>query len=198
MSGVLFGNLEFFPYLCIRNMIKTMNYLVSRTYRYVLSLAMLLGLSALAYASGSDAPSGLDAKSFKKYWHVESESPDYKVTFSGDTAEIFAPKGLTLWRNEKMSGNTTIEYDACISDTGKEGDRLSDLNCFWMASDPKFPADIRKRADWRKGIFVNCYSLQLYYLGFGGNHNSTTRFRRYDGNEAGVNDVNARPKILKE
>ena len=198
MSGVLFGNLEFFPYLCIRNMIKTMNYLVSRTYRYVLSLAMLLGLSALAYASGSDAPSGLDAKSFKKYWHVESESPDYKVTFSGDTAEIFAPKGLTLWRNEKMSGNTTIEYDACISDTGKEGDRLSDLNCFWMASDPKFPADIRKRAAWRKGIFVNCYSLQLYYLGFGGNHNSTTRFRRYDGNEAGVNDVNARPKILKE
>ena len=72
-----------------------------------------------AMVADAQAPSGLDAKSFKKYWHVESEAPDYKVSFSGDTAEIFAPKGLTLWRNEKMSGNTTIEFDASICDEGK-------------------------------------------------------------------------------
>ncbi len=164
-------------------------------------LARLLAAAPLlmaAMVADAQAPSGLDAKSFKKYWHVESEAPDYKVSFSGDTAEIFAPKGLTLWRNEKMSGNTTIEFDASICDEGKPGDRLSDLNCFWMASDPKFPDNIRKRESWRKGIFLNCYSLQLYYLGYGGNHNSTTRFRRYDGDEKGVTDAEARPKILKE
>lgn len=51
---------------------------------------------------------------------------------------------------------------------------------------------------WRSGIFLNCYSLQLYYLGYGGNHNSTTRFRRYDGDESGITNPKARPAILKE
>lgn len=141
--------------------------------------------------------SGLNARQFDKYWKVESESPDYKVTFRGDTAEILSPKGLTLWRKEKMSGTVTIEYDACVMDEGRPGDRLSDLNCFWMASDPQSP-DIWKRAKWRSGIFNRCYSLQLYYLGYGGNHNSTTRFRRYDGNEAGVTSADARPAIWTE
>ena len=141
--------------------------------------------------------SGLNARQFHKYWRGESESPDYKVTFIGDTAEIVSPKGLTLWRKEKMNGRVTIEYDACIV-VEKEGDRLSDLNCFWMASDPTCPDNIWKREKWRNGIFLNCYSLQLYYMGYGGNYNSTTRFRRYDGNEAGITDPKARPAIWKE
>lgn len=141
--------------------------------------------------------SGLNARQFHKYWKVESESPDYKVTFIGDTAEIVSPKGLTLWRKEKMNGRVTIEYDACVV-VEKEGDRLSDLNCFWMASDPIYPDNIWKREKWRNGIFLNCYSLQLYYMGYGGNYNSTTRFRRYDGNEAGITDPKVRPAIWKE
>lgn len=141
--------------------------------------------------------SGLNSKQFHKYWKVESESPDYKVTFMGDTVEIHSPKGLTLWRKEKMSGKVTIEYDACVV-VENENDRLSDLNCFWMASDPQHPNNLWKREKWRSGIFVNCYSLQLYYLGYGGNHNSTTRFRRYDGNEKGITDKAERPAILKE
>lgn len=141
--------------------------------------------------------SGLNARQFHKYWKVESESPDYKVTFIGDTAEIVSPKGLTLWRKEKMNGRVTIEYDACVV-VEKEGDRLSDLNCFWMASDPTCPDNIWKREKWRNGIFLNCYSLQLYYMGYGGNYNSTTRFRRYDGNEAGITDPKVRPAIWKE
>lgn len=96
-----------------------------------------------------------------------------------------------------MSGKVTIEYDACVV-VEAEGDRLSDLNCFWMASDPQYPDNIWKREKWRNGIFLNCYSLQLYYMGYGGNHNSTTRFRRYDGNEMAVTDAKARPAILKE
>ena len=141
--------------------------------------------------------SGLNSRQFTKYWKVESESPDYKVTFQGDTAEIVSPKGLTLWRKEKMSGKVTIEYDACVV-VESDGDRLSDLNCFWMASDPQYPDNLWKREKWRSGIFLNCYSLQLYYLGYGGNHNSTTRFRRYDGDESGITNPKARPAILKE
>lgn len=161
-------------------------------------LILLFLFVSLASAKAQDNQvSGLNARQFNKYWKVESESPDYKVTFRGDTAEIVSPKGLTLWRKEKMSGKVTIEYDACVMDEA-EGDRLSDLNCFWMASDPQYPDNLWKREKWRSGIFLNCYSLQLYYLGYGGNHNSTTRFRRYDGNEAAISDAKARPAILKE
>lgn len=160
-------------------------------------LAGLLLCCPLAFKAQSGTISGLDKAKFNKYWKIESESPDYRVSFSGDTCEIVSPKGLTLWRKEKMSGDVTIEYDACVMVEGKEGDRLSDLNCFWMASDPKYPT-IWEREKWRSGIFLNCYTLQLYYLGYGGNHNSTTRFRRYDGNEDGVKDAKARPAILKE
>ncbi len=161
--------------------------------KLILSGALAFGSTIGVLAA---APSGLDARTFAKYWHVESESPDYRLQFNGDTAEIVAPKGLTLWRNEPMKGNTTIEYDACIM-TGNPSDRLSDLNCFWMASDPK-AASIRSREKWRGGVFLNSYSLQLYYLGFGGNSNTTTRFRRYNGDERGVQQAEYRPSILTE
>lgn len=95
-------------------------------------------LITLASNAQDNKTSGLNARQFHKYWKVESESPDYKVTFRGDTAEILSPKGLTLWRKEKMSGKVTIEYDACVV-VEAEGDRLSDLNCFWMASDLNTP-----------------------------------------------------------
>lgn len=71
-------------------------------------------LITLASNAQDNKTSGLNARQFHKYWKVESESPDYKVTFRGDTAEILSPKGLTLWRKEKMSGKVTIEYDACV------------------------------------------------------------------------------------
>lgn len=145
----------------------------------------------------AQAQSALNSRQFKKYWRVESESPDYRVSFYGDTCEILSPKGLTLWRKEKLQMGQTVEYDACVKDEGKEGDRLSDLNCFFLANDPG-ARDIWTRAQWRNGIFLRCYTLATYYLGYGGNHNTTTRFRRYDGDEAGVEDAQRRPAILKE
>ena len=151
-------------------------------------------ISAMAYASGK-APSGLNAREFNKYWRVESEGP-HKVTFKGDTAEITAPKGLSLWRKEKMSGRTTIEYDAQVVSESPD-DRLSDLNCFWMATDPE-AGDIWKNLNKRGGTFVNSYALKLYYLGYGGNSNSTTRFRRYNGDKRGITDADKRPAIIKE
>lgn len=142
--------------------------------------------------------SALNSKTFNRYWEIESEAPDYQLSFCGDTAEIVSPKGLTLWRKEKMSGDVSIEYDACVVAEGKTGDRLSDLNCFWMASDPRFPDDILKRKKERSGVFNNYYALQMYYLGYGGNGNTTTRFRRYDGDAQGITDPDARPAVLRE
>jgi hypothetical protein len=67
-----------------------------------------------------------------------------------------------------------------------------------MASDPLSPDNLWKRADWRKGIFKHSYSLQTYYVGYGGNTNSTTRFRRYDGNYEQVEKAGILPAVLKE
>lgn len=153
-------------------------------------------LITLASNAQDNKTSGLNARQFHKYWKVESESPDYKVTFRGDTAEILSPKGLTLWRKEKMSGKVTIEYDACVV-VEAEGDRLSDLNCFWAANDPKYPDDLFTRSQWRDGIFKNYNTLNLFYVGYGGNDNSTTRFRRYRGEYYGVADDKVKP-LLKE
>lgn len=167
---------------------------MKRNYMKMLYLIAMLASGLLSHGA-EKCVSGLNAKDFKKYWVVESEGP-CKVTFKGDTAEFTAPKGLSVWRKEKMSGRTVIEYDAQVVTDGPD-DRLSDLNCFWMASDPK-ASDPFKNLNKRGGKFVNSYSLQLYYLGYGGNHNSTTRFRRYNGDERGVEDAEYRPAIIKE
>lgn len=141
--------------------------------------------------------SALNKKEFHKHWVIESESPDYSVSFIGDTVELISPKGLTMWRRDKFSSDVIIEYDACIVNEGKECDRTSDLNCFWLASDPK-AKDVFQRMAWRGGVFLNSYSMSLYYMGYGGNYNGTTRFRRYEGNDKAITNANLRPAILTE
>ncbi len=144
------------------------------------ALVLLLGAGIAWILSGDENyPDGLSIKAFDSYWTVESESPDYKVEFVGEGVEILAPKGLTMWYRKPMEGDGVIEYDARVM-LEREGDRLSDLNCFWKASDPG-AEDIFARSAERFGKFANCVTLQLYYVGYGGNYNSTTRFRRYNG-----------------
>lgn len=148
-------------------------------------------------------------------WSVASESPDYQLhQLGGDTLEIVAPKGLTLWYNEKMSGNVVIEYDACLMlEEGHPEDRLSDLNCFWMASVPAQFSNLPAKTSTQSaklsnlpstkpqsvpGRFLDSYRMQLYYMGYGGNSNKTTRFRRYTGDAEGVENPSHRPAILVE
>ena len=45
----------------------------------------LLMYSPFTMNAQSGTTSGLDKSHFSKYWKVESESPNYKVSFSGDT-----------------------------------------------------------------------------------------------------------------
>lgn len=130
-------------------------------------------------------------------WIIEAEGDSASVTWHDGTADIIAPKGLTLWNRNLMTGNTVIEYEAQIAMGQGTPSRLSDLNCFWMASDPS-SRDVFVKMKQRGGKFVNQYALQLYYLGYGGNHNTTTRFRRYNGDARGVDAPQHRPAILRE
>lgn len=146
---------------------------------YIL-LSALLASPVLAAGTDEGSLTAEEGLMSAGNWTVESESPDYSVTFNDDgSCEILAPKGLTFWFNEKLSGNLEITYEATVY-TGREDDRLSDLNCFWMASDPEAES-VFERMDSRNGVFANCAQLRLYYVGYGGNYNSTTRFRRYTG-----------------
>ncbi len=141
--------------------------------------------------------SGFISKDFSKQWRIEAAGGTYQTIFRQDTLEIAASEGFTLWNKEKMSGDIVIEYDACVMDEGKPGDRVSDLNCFWMASDPQH-STIWNRGKWRNGVFDRYYSMKMYYVGYGGNRNTTTRFRKYDGDYTAFASQGRTPPILKE
>lgn len=181
--------------------------------------AVLFSMSLVASMEAANDIAHFDKKSFRHHWQVASESDEYRLNHlsgkSGDTLEIIAPKGLTLWRRDLMqigrrdavTGTLTdrdeviIEYDACVMlEEGHPEDRLSDLNCFWMAGYMTDGPSGKEEADpWTvSGKFVDSYNLSLYYMGYGGNSNKTTRFRRYNGDQRGVSDAAYRPAILVE
>lgn len=148
-------------------------------------------------------PQIITAQTKLSEWAVETESKESKVSLTSDgTIDIIAPKGLTLWYKRPMQGNVIIEYDAQIvveEHNNNTWNRLSDLNCFWQASDPKQKdGSVLRGISKRKGIFANQYALSLYYMGYGGNYNSTIRFRRYNGDEKGIKDPSFRSAILRE
>jgi len=131
-------------------------------------------------------------------WHIEAESPQTRVLLRNDTLDITAPKGLSLWWNQQLQAPCTIEYQACVVVDGGPYDRLSDMNCFWMASNPQDGSSPLRGNQQRGGRFAESYRMQCYYLGYGGNYNTTTRFRRYTGDSLAVSDESHRPAILKE
>lgn len=114
-------------------------------------------------------------------WVVEQQ-PKGTSTFKNNTLEVNDAKGCTIWFKNKLTGNIKIQYDITIVDEGGLYDRVSDMNCFWMANDPKNPTDFFKDSKNRAGHFPNYHHLKLYYVGYGGHHNTKTRFRRYNGN----------------
>lgn len=81
----------------------------------------------------------------------------------------------TMWFKPELSGNILISYKRKMIMAGGANDRLSDLNQFWMASDPN-----NANLFTRDGTFKQYDALSLYYAGIGGNSNTTTRLRKYD------------------
>jgi hypothetical protein len=108
-------------------------------------------------------------------WVVEQQ-PGGAVTAETGILRIQDVGGCTVWLKAKLTAPVVIRYEARVLSSG----RVSDLNCFWMASDPR-QADLFAAGHGRNGKFGTYDALSTYYVGYGGNSNTTTRFRRYDG-----------------
>jgi hypothetical protein len=119
-------------------------------------------------------------------WTAELEKGGIVQARDG-TLAIDVPAGCTCWFKERIEGPVLIQYEATAISAGGANDRVSDLNCFWMARDPRAAGDILDIH--RQGSFAEYNLLTTYYVGLGGNGNTTTRFRRYIG------DANQRPLL---
>lgn len=110
-------------------------------------------------------------------WKIEkSNKPgDAVYTYNGKLI-LDTYNGVTVWLRKELRGNILIDYKRKVIMNGMKNDRLSDLNQFWMTTDPH-----NSNLFTRKGGFKEYDSLCMYYVGMGGNYNSTTRFRKYDG-----------------
>jgi hypothetical protein len=109
-------------------------------------------------------------------WIVEKNSKEDSVcSIVNKQLQLNSEGGVTVWYKNELNGNILIEYDRTIIMDGGKFDRLSDLNQFWMATDPQ------QKMFTRQGGFREYDTLQMYYVGMGGNYNTTTRMRRYDG-----------------
>lgn len=113
-----------------------------------------------------------------RLWHSEFEK-DGSVTVRDGVLTIDVPGGCTVWLKTLLREPVLISYEARMVDASGPNDRVSDLNCFWMARDARSPDDIFGHR--RSGAFSDYDQLRCYYVGLGGNANTTSRFRRYIG-----------------
>jgi rhamnogalacturonan endolyase len=110
-------------------------------------------------------------------WKVEVTPLPHSGVYVQNGKLILDTKGgATVWLNQLLKGNILIEYRRKVLQEGGPNDRVSDMNQFWMATDPR-----NKNLFARSGAFSEYDSLCLYYTGMGGNSNTTTRFRKYTG-----------------
>jgi len=111
-------------------------------------------------------------------WKVEFHYPDSSAIKVVDCKlDVNSKGGATVWFKPKLSGNIMIMYNVVVLDEGGPYDRVSDMNAFWMATDPANDNEIV-----RDGNFSSYDDLKLYYAGVGGHNNTFTRFRKYKGN----------------
>ncbi len=101
--------------------------------------------------------------------------------------------GATVWLRQKLPANIRISYKRKLIMAGGVNDRVSDLNQFFHAQDP--PGELQFN---RKSRFEEYDSLNLYYVGMGGNYNTSTRFRKYfNGDKKILIDFADAPHLLE-
>jgi hypothetical protein len=110
-------------------------------------------------------------------WAIEAEKPATVQARDG-VLDIVTPGGLTAWFKPELVGSVAIRYEAQAVSAGGPYDRVSDLNAFWMAREVGGGSPLNHP---RTGAFADYDTLETYYVGQGGNGNTTTRFRRYVG-----------------
>lgn len=165
--------------------------------KYIVLFLSSLCLLAACHSQKESSVNKNDPEGILSDWVIENESEHMLVESGNNILEIIAPEGLTLWYNQKLTGEYEISYRIAMVAEGNRFDRLSDMNCFWGASDPEHPDDFFVRSEWRSGKFHTYNSLNLFYVGFGGNANTTTRFRQYHGEYYGK-DVSKIKPLLQE
>jgi hypothetical protein len=135
---------------------------------------------ALLLAGCAARPAELHRDDFRDahQWVLEAENPTARVSVRDGLLDIDTPAGLTLWFKPLLEGPVEIEFDAIAVSEGGANDQVSDLNVFWMASNRDGSAPFPGQ---RSGRFADYNDLVTYYVGLGGNRNSTSRFRRYIG-----------------
>src|ERR1035437_10360044 len=109
-----------------------------------LVIAPLLALFTLV-AAEPDAPFRivklLYADSFAggmNQWAAELEQPGV-VEVKKRILHLADPAAATVWFRPELRGPVTIQYEAPPIRRGGPNDRVSDLNCFWMARDARLP-----------------------------------------------------------
>lgn len=111
-------------------------------------------------------------------WNLELQYPDSAdVSVENGELTIASKGGATLWLKQVLKGDVVIEYDRKVCVDSGIYDRLSDFNQFWLAKETNGSDSLRRR----DGTLDSYNDLLLFYAGIGGNYNSTTRFRKYDG-----------------
>lgn len=145
--------------------------------------AMLGGLGCLAACARPRPGERLlysdDFRDGLAQWLVEAERPG-RIAAAQGVLDVDVPAGVTLWFRRPLASPVAIDFDVTPVSEGGPNDAVSDVNCFWMATDTRAPSgDVL--AHPRSGAFADYDELRTYYAGIGGNRNSTTRFRRYIG-----------------
>lgn len=153
---------------------------MSSTASSLTSSSLLAGIVALLAgcvtpAERADLPS--DVMNDFRHWEVESEQPA-NTSLRQRVLDIDSPAGITVWLTHELEGPVRIDFDATAVSAGGPNDQVSDLNVFWMARNADGTPVLFEK---RHGRFAEYDDLLAYYVGLGGNRNSTTRFRRYVG-----------------
>jgi hypothetical protein len=146
----------------------------SRTFASAAALALLTGCASLSSGTllhRDDFPN-------LSNWHIEAEKPG-RINAANGVLDIDVPAGVTLWFKPRLEGPVAIEFDARAVSEGGPNDQVSDLNVFWMANNVDGRQPVFAQA--RSGKFEDYNALLTYYVGLGGNRNTTTRLRRYIG-----------------
>jgi hypothetical protein len=139
--------------------------------------AALVLAGCATQGDGNQLPTGV-LRDFR-HWIVEEEQPVARAFLRHGVLDIDTRAGITLWLKHELVGPVRIDFDATAVSAGGPNDQVSDLNVFWMArnADGARPVFARERS----GKFTDYDDLETYYVGLGGNRNTTSRFRRYVG-----------------
>lgn len=135
-------------------------------------------LAACAAPAARQAPGLGDDFHDLSRWHIEAEQPG-RISAANGVLDIEVPAGVTLWFKPRLEGRISISFEATAVAEGGANDHVSDLNVFWMASNRDGTEPVFAKP--RSGAFAEYNDLLTYYVGLGGNRNTTTRFRRYIG-----------------